>query len=345
MPRVVWAFVFLGAVWLTPGGTAAQESVPELFAASQEAIAADDYAAAQALLAKAAVAAKGDAAAQADVADARREVGALQKEFSKLAKARDTLKKSPSDPTANEAVGRFYAFAKGDWDVGLPMLARCGDPSLKAAAMLEARRPADIEAQVKLGDLWREVAESDNDKNAVSGATLRARHWYLLAAESLLDERERKPLFERLDRLRLYPTKIVLVNSHIGRFNDRGTLLADLKLLLDGEVVLTRRVTLPWKMGENMPLTVRLPRTQADAVQVDVLTWHKRGGSLGEIEAYQAGVNLARDGAAEASAINNVEYSADLIADGDYGGEFDLTGTWILPDNEAGWVRVYLDRP
>jgi hypothetical protein len=134
------------------------------------------------------------------------------------------------------------------------------------------------------------------------------------------------------------------VNSHNGGFNDRGALLIELKLLLNGNVVLSRRMSMPWELGKSVPVTVRLPRTRADAVQVDVLKWHKLGGALSEIEAYQDGVNLALDGAAEASAIHNVQFGAELISDGDYGGDEAQRGSWVLPDREAGWVRVYLDR-
>lgn len=346
MPRVpVRSVLAILSLLAVPSTGASQESAESFMSAAQAAVVLDDYPAAQAALAKAAAAAKGDPAAAADIADARKEVGALQKAFAKLAKARDALEKSPDDPAANDAVGRFYAFAKGDWDRGLPPLARSPDGPVKSAATLELRRPADIDTQVKLGDLWREVADSDRDENAVSCATLRARYWYLSAAEVLSDDAERRPIFAKLDLLRLYPTKIVVVNSHNGHYNDRGTLLADLKLLLDGKVVLTRRLTLPWKMGESVPLTVRVPRTQADAIQVDVLKWKGLGGALAEIEAYQEDVNLARDGAAEASTIHNVQFGAELISDGDYGDKDEQTGSWVLPDNEPGWVRVYLDRP
>jgi hypothetical protein len=197
---------------------------------------------------------------------------------------------------------------------------------------------------MKLGDAWREVADSARDADEVSRATLRAREWYLMAAESALSDAERQPIHERLDLLKLYPTKIVIVNSHNGPHNDRGALLVELKLLLEGNIVMNRRLTMPWKIGESVPVTVRLPRTRADAIQVDVLKWPKAGGALAEIEAYQDDVNLARDGAAEASGIHNVQFGADKISDGDWGAEKQQTGSWVLPDREAGWVRVYLDR-
>src|SRR5690554_1678615 len=83
----------------------AAETPDELLAAAKAAVAADDYAEAQALLAKATAAAGRNAAMRAEVADLRREVGSLQKEYTRLARARDLLKKSPSDRGANQALG------------------------------------------------------------------------------------------------------------------------------------------------------------------------------------------------------------------------------------------------
>ena len=44
------------------------------------------------------------------------------------------LKKTPDDPKANEAVGRYNCFLKGDWQEGLPQLAAGADGQLKQLA-------------------------------------------------------------------------------------------------------------------------------------------------------------------------------------------------------------------
>jgi hypothetical protein len=122
-------------------------------------------------------------------------------------------------------------------------------------------------------------------------------------------------------------------------------LVADLKLLLDGKVVLTRHVVLPWQQGKSLPVTIRIPRTQVDAVQVDILKWQGLGGALAEIEVYQEGENLASGRSAEASGEHDSPYRAVNLTDGDYGGEFEQGGIWVLPDHTVGWARVLLDRP
>lgn len=322
----------------------AAETPEELLAAATTAVAADDYAKARDLLAKAAAAAGRNAAARAEIADLRREIGSIQKEYGRLERERGVLKTSPSDRGANQALGEFYAFSKGDWDTGLPLLARGNDELMRTAAASDLRKPATVKDQLAVGDHWQSVAEQSRDAKTISRATLRARFWYLSAADGATEDADRQAINERLDKLRLYPSKVVIVNSHNGHYNDRGTLIAELVFLLDGQSVLTRRVTLPWKEGESVPTTVRVPRTRADALQVNVLKWQGLGGTLAEIEAYQDGINLAAGAPATASGEHDAPYRAGNVTDGDYGGEFEQGGIWVLPDNEAGWVRIMLDQ-
>jgi hypothetical protein len=322
----------------------AAETPDELIVAARTAIAEDDYAQAQDILAKAAFTARGNASLKADVAELRRTTGDLQKEFAKLERERDRLQKSPADADANQALGEFYAFMKGDWEQGLPFLARGDEELTQAAASFDLQNPSTLKDRLEAGDRWQEVARQNRDADVSSKATLRARHWYLSAVDAASGDAGRSAIDERLDQLRLYPTKLVIVNSHNGHYNDRGTLLVEVVFILDDKPVLNRRITLPWKKGESLPTTVRIPRTEADAIQVNVLKWHGLGGSLAEIEAFQDDVNLALGAPATASGEHDKPYRAENVTDGDYGGEFEQGGIWVLPDNEAGWVRVSFDR-
>jgi hypothetical protein len=87
------------------------------------------------------------------------------------------LEKQPDDPAANLTVGKYHCFQKGDWEKGISLLARSGDPALKAAAALEVAAAADPANQVKAGDAWWDLAEKEQGK---AQAALRARaiHWY-----------------------------------------------------------------------------------------------------------------------------------------------------------------------
>lgn len=96
-----------------------------------------------------------------------------------------TLVRSPEDPAANAAVGRYYALLKQDWDRGLPMLARGNDARLKGLAESDLARPADGEAQVAIADQWWELAEKSSVATEKTSARMRARHWYESAQPSL----------------------------------------------------------------------------------------------------------------------------------------------------------------
>lgn len=145
-----------------------------------EAVAADRYDAAAALASKAGTVAKQsqDPALAATVQDRAREVGEQQREYQGVMAAEKTLETRPDDPEAHLAIGRYLCFVKSDWSGGLPMLARAGDPALKAAVDVELARPAETAEQVGAGDAWWEAA--DKERNALQKARLlgRARHWY-----------------------------------------------------------------------------------------------------------------------------------------------------------------------
>lgn len=63
------------------------------------------------------------------------EVQALQKEYAHWEPAAQRLAKDPTDPQANYDMGYYYALVKGNWDRGLPMLARGTGPAADAAKL------------------------------------------------------------------------------------------------------------------------------------------------------------------------------------------------------------------
>ena len=62
-------------------------------------------------------------------------------EHARVARARALLKDQPADATANLSVGKFYCFAKGDWETGLPILAKSNDTVLRPLASTELNAP------------------------------------------------------------------------------------------------------------------------------------------------------------------------------------------------------------
>ena len=102
-----------------------------------------------------------------------------------VVKQRAVLATRPTDPAANEAVGRYECLVSDDWAAGVPHLAAGADPLLRAAAAAELAHgsagPGSADAGVDVGDAWRAAA-----KAAVGPARAkllaRAAHWYATAA-------------------------------------------------------------------------------------------------------------------------------------------------------------------
>jgi hypothetical protein len=87
------------------------------------------------------------------------------------------------DPEAHLRVGRYYCFTKGDWEKGLPMLAKCSDARLQQLAEEELRNPSIPEDQLKLADGWWELGDKDSARQ--KPLHQRAAYWYERALPAL----------------------------------------------------------------------------------------------------------------------------------------------------------------
>jgi hypothetical protein len=74
--------------------------------------------------------------------------------------ALEKLKTSPADPDANSTVGQYTALLRGDWDHGLPFLAKGGDAKLAALARTALADPPGADARAKLADGWWDLADA-----------------------------------------------------------------------------------------------------------------------------------------------------------------------------------------
>jgi formylglycine-generating enzyme required for sulfatase activity len=113
-----------------------------------------------------------------------KDVDEAERDYAKVQAARDVLKTNPGAPAANLMVGRYCCFTLGDWDGGLPMLAKGSDERLKGVALKELEKPATPEAQVEVGDAWYDLAAKATPafKKRLEP---RAAHWYFTALPSL----------------------------------------------------------------------------------------------------------------------------------------------------------------
>lgn len=115
------------------------------------------------------------------------EVKTLQAEFAPVKPFVAALKKDAKDARANTEVGRYYALTKGNWERGLPLLAKGDDATLKELATLEARAPTAGKDQATLGHKWAAAAATLKE-GAARNALLRAYQWLQQALASVPDD-------------------------------------------------------------------------------------------------------------------------------------------------------------
>jgi WD40 repeat protein len=119
-------------------------------------------------------------------AEARRRAGEarlLAKERARVQGAVERLKTAPADAQASLEVGKYYALVRGDWERGLPLLARGADAGLRDAARRDLSRPAEPARQIALAEAWRRLAQGS--PRARAAVLLRAASWYQQASLDL----------------------------------------------------------------------------------------------------------------------------------------------------------------
>lgn len=114
-----------------------------------------------------------------------KEIGEGRKRLDAVLKTRDLLVKNPEDPPANLVWGVYLCFTKGDWDKGLPHLAKCPDPKLKAAAAKDLMLPEEAERRMEAGDGWWALAQEEKPGARRDRLLERTRHWYEQACAGL----------------------------------------------------------------------------------------------------------------------------------------------------------------
>jgi hypothetical protein len=115
-------------------------------------------------------------------------VHSARREYDAIVAAANKLRAHPDDAEANLLVGRYVCFVQGQWDAGLPVLAQCSDPRLKAIAEKDLEGPNDAEAMANLGDAYWDLP--DSPKTPRYASRKRAAHWYEQAAARLKEPRK-----------------------------------------------------------------------------------------------------------------------------------------------------------
>jgi aspartyl protease family protein len=127
-------------------------------------LAAEDYSGAARLVSGLQAVAATDPMFNLIVQHRTKEVEALRTGHEAIARDLERLKASPADPAANAAVGQFLCFTKGDWERGLPMLAKSSDAAVQRLASDELASPAN-DALQKLADGWWELADKQSERS------------------------------------------------------------------------------------------------------------------------------------------------------------------------------------
>lgn len=119
-----------------------------------------------------------------------------KKERKQFVEAEGAVILDPANPEANLVLGRHWCFVKGDWQKGLPYLARGSDEQLRVLAASELAKPSTPDAQAMLGDGWSDASQRKADRQAFQD---RARYWYetaLKGAQGVLRAKLEKRLLE-----------------------------------------------------------------------------------------------------------------------------------------------------
>ncbi len=165
-----------------------------------------------------------------------KELEQLRKEHEAVKPAMDALTKAPADPVASLALGKYLCFSKGDWELGLPLLAQSNDAKLKDLAERDLAEPTEPQEQADLGDVWWELASAERGPGKLQ-MQLRAFYWYRQSRPKLTGVGKVK--VEKVMRLMpvVYLADLPEVEAQIGPWKlGRGTLgdAVQTKIKVDG---------------------------------------------------------------------------------------------------------------
>jgi hypothetical protein len=193
--------------------------VEQAFAFADDAITVDDYTMAARLLKLAdTVATRMKNVAQTAIAHARaRDIDPLRLEWQRSKEAVETLATNPDDKGANLIVGRFLCLMKGQWEQGLPYLAKGSDTRLAALAQRELSAPTDAVEQITLGDAWRDLGKTEPSR-AKTQSLRRAYAWYeeALAKGKTVTRTKAEQRLAELDKLISNPQLTILYARYGG---------------------------------------------------------------------------------------------------------------------------------
>lgn len=120
------------------------------------------------------------------VSQRKKELRELVSQYGKaLETAKVKLSKTPGDASASGTMGRFFCLGAGDWERGLPLLAKGNDQALRKLAADDLAAAEQQAAEMAgMGDAWWDYSEKQKGI-AKACARGRAAHWYEEALDDL----------------------------------------------------------------------------------------------------------------------------------------------------------------
>ena len=145
----------------------------------------------------------GERAAMMAVVAEQRDLRRRRDPLAAFVEALSELQEDESKGEANDVVGRYYAVVRGDWQQGLPYLARSAEGALQSAAVLDLAGAQDGAGQVAIGDRWWDLAETRTTREAQpewAEFLQRAGHWYA-QGQDRVSEAEQVRVAKRLAKI------------------------------------------------------------------------------------------------------------------------------------------------
>ena len=114
------------------------------------------------------------------------EIVRLQKEFARWQPFADKLAKNPNDVEAILEMGKYYALIKGDWERGLPLLAKSGKGDLQTAARDDLAASRKAMKAYATAESWLAVTPNIDAKMGLQ-IRLRVNYWLLESRQEETD--------------------------------------------------------------------------------------------------------------------------------------------------------------
>ena len=132
----------------------------------------------------------------------RSQLGVAQRFYDKAREDLADYRINPDDGEAAASFGRFLCFVKGDWENGLPLLAKGGTERLREIAQADLEGADNYLDKIALADAWWEISSLATTGIFKQSARDRALHWYSGVIQTMPESLDRMHVKARLDEAR-----------------------------------------------------------------------------------------------------------------------------------------------